>query len=455
MAHNIYFIGIGGIGMSAIARHYRTNGRNVAGYDKTRSRLTAEIESEGIAVTYDDDVATIPESFRDVSDTMVIVTPAIPSDNAILNYFRSGGFRIEKRSVALGELTRPMKSICVAGTHGKTTTSTLAAHILRESNVGCSAFLGGISVNYGTNYWSDLSSKYVVTEADEYDRSFLQLEPDMAVITAMDADHLDIYGTHAEVIKAFKQFAGLVRHGGMLLAKAGLDLKSEDLAAGVELRTYTLDDSAADYYARDIQVRDGRYEFSVVGPGFEVDGIRMGLPGRHNIENCVAAVAMARRAGATDDDIRRACKSFRGNRRRFEIHVERADAMLIDDYAHHPEEIRATLRSVRELYPGRRVTVAFQPHLYTRTRDLAPGFASALSMADRVWMLDIYPAREKPIAGVSSDMLLELMEAGVGRKTTKERLASDIMSEEHDIVVVMGAGDIDRLVGEIEQKMTE
>lgn len=445
----VYFLGIGGIGMSAIAFHYILNGVDVAGYDRTPSALTHELEAKGAAVSYADDVETIPAEFRSAQGTLVILTPAIPPESRIWAFFRAAGHRIEKRSVALGELTRPLKTYCVAGSHGKTTTSTLTAHILRQSHVGCSAFLGGVSVNYETNYWGDKSSEVAVTEADEYDRSFLQLEPTGAVITAMDPDHLDIYGTHAEMIKAFLEFAGKVRSGGLCLVKKGLPVVNEDVAKGVTVSTYALLDPLADYHATNVSIRDERYEFDIVTPHGSIEGVRLGLPGFHNIENAVAATAMALHAGATPDEVRSACASFRGNKRRFEIKVERPSAMVIDDYAHHPQEIRTTLESIRSLYPGRRLTVAFQPHLYTRTRDLADDFAEALSLADRTWLIDIYPAREEPIEGVSSQMLLDKMKPGVGRMSSKADLARDIVSEDFDIVVVMGAGDIDRLVAQV------
>lgn len=450
----VYFLGIGGIGMSAIAFHYRLNGVPVAGYDRTPSDLTRKLEAKGATVSYSDDVETIPAEFRSADGTLVIMTPAIPPDSKIWAFFRTQGHRIEKRAVALGELTRPLKTYCVAGSHGKTTTSTLMAHILRQSHVGCSAFLGGVSVNYETNYWGDTGSQYAVTEADEYDRSFLQLEPTGAVITAMDPDHLDIYGTHAKMIEAFLDFAGKVRPGGLCLVKKGLPVVGEDVASGVTVQSYALLDPLADYHAENVTIRDERYEFDIATPNGPIMGIRLGLPGFHNIENAVAAVAMALHAGATEDEIRSACASFRGNKRRFEIKVERPDAMVIDDYAHHPQEIRTTLESIRALYPGRKLTVAFQPHLYTRTRDLADDFANALSLADRTWLIDIYPARELPIEGVTSGMLLDKMKPGVGKMSTKADLANDIVSEDFDIVAVMGAGDIDRLVSQVAEAVS-
>ncbi len=449
----VYFLGIGGIGMSAIARHYRSLGIPVAGYDRTPSDITRQLESEGAEVSYTDSVDSVPQSFRNPEGTLVVLTPAIPPDSQIWAFLRKQGHRIEKRAVALGELTDPLKTYCVAGTHGKTTTSTLMAHIMRQSSVGCSAFLGGVSVNYDTNYWGNNQSDVAVTEADEFDRSFLQLHPTGAVITAMDPDHLDIYGTHAEMIKSFLDFAANVRPGGLLVVKNGLPVVSEDVAKGVTIRTYALLDPLADFHAENIRTRDQRYEFDLATPDGIIKDIRLGIPGLHNIENAAAAIAMALHAGATADEVRSACASFKGDKRRFEIKLETPSAMVIDDYAHHPQEIRTTLESLRHLYAGRKLTVAFQPHLYTRTRDLADDFAQALSLADRTWLIDIYPAREEPIEGVSSQMLLDRMKPGVGRMSSKVALADDIVSEDFDIVVVMGAGNIDRLVDGITEKV--
>lgn len=449
----VYFIGIGGIGMSAIARHFNLLNAHVAGYDRTPSDITRALESEGVAVSYSDDPETIPVAFRDPSQTLVVLTPAIPADSAIWAFFRNGGFRIVKRSVALGELTQPFKTYCVAGTHGKTTTSTLAAHILRHSDVGCSAFLGGISVNYDTNYWADTNSEAVVTEADEFDRSFLQLQPQAAVITAMDADHLDIYGTHAEVIKAFLDFAARVRPGGSLIIKKGLPVGREDVAEGVKIFSYAMLDPLADFYATNVRLIDSRYVFDIQTPFGPISNVRLGVPALHNVENCVAAAALALTAGASPLAVTQACETFRGDKRRFELILERPDAVVVDDYAHHPQEIQTAIRSARDLYPGRKITVAFQPHLYTRTRDLADDFAQALSLADRVWLIPIYPAREEPIPGVSSEMLIGKMKEGVGRLSSKEDLDDNIVSEDFDVVVVMGAGNIADLVPSVAHKV--
>lgn len=452
---NIYFIGIGGIGMSAIARHFNAIGYNVAGYDKTRTKLTEEIEAEGISITYDDDVDTIAEIYKDKELTKVVVTPAIPQDNKILNFFRSGGYEMVKRAVMLGDLTSKSDAICIAGTHGKTTTSTLTAHILKNSSLGCSAFLGGISTNYETNYWCNTESSFVVTEADEYDRSFLFLHPYLSLITAMDADHLDIYGTKEEVVKAFKQFANLTTVGGSLVYKLGLPITEKDVDEDVELFTYSKDNTDADFYAFDIKLSNGRYKFSISTPFGIVRNVTLGLPGKHNVENAVAAAALAMLAGADEDDVRNAMKSFKGNRRRFQYRIEEKDVVLIDDYAHHPEEIKTMLTSVKEMYDGRKVTVVFQPHLYTRTRDFASGFAKSLSIADRVLLLDIYPARELPIEGVSSKMLAEKMKGVDVKLTDKEKLMDDILEKPLDVLVMMGAGNIDAMVPQVEARIKE
>ncbi len=452
---NIYFVGIGGIGMSAIARHYKKMGKNVSGYDKTNSRLIEEMASEGIKTTFQDCVSEIPQAFKDKANTTVVYTPAIPKDNEILTYFRENGFDVVKRAVMLGDLTKNHDAICISGSHGKTTTSTLVAHIMRNSTLGCSAFLGGISSNYDTNYWSNTDSDYVVTEADEYDRSFLQLHPFLTLITAMDPDHLDIYGTKDEMRKAFHQFASQTTCGGSIIYKYGLEFNEGVVDEDVEIFTYSLSDSKADFYAYSVVLNnEGLYTFSVSTPMGQIRDLTMGLPGLHNVENAVAAIALANLAGVEDSEIRKALASFRGNRRRFDFRIRTKELTLIDDYAHHPEEIRTMLTSVKAMYPHRKVTVAFQPHLYTRTRDFANEFASALSLADRVVLLNIYPARELPIEGVNSEMLASKITTDV-TLTTKEHLVMEITSKPIDVVVVMGAGDIDRLVEPIEKQMLE
>ncbi len=451
----VYFVGIGGIGMSAIARHFNSIGVKVAGYDRTATPLTAELEAEGIGISYADSEDEIPAEFRSPQGTSVVYTPAIPADSAILSFFRKNGFTVEKRAAVLGRLvSENYNPICIAGTHGKTTTSTLTAHILRGSEVGCSAFLGGISVNYNTNYWHDPKSSLMVTEADEYDRSFLHLHPYLALITATDADHLDIYGTHDEVKKAFLQFAQQTQPGGAVVynLKASLDLDAID--EDIELFSYSLSDAKSDFYASNIKLENGRYTFSVNTPMGVVKNLTIGLPGLHNIENAVGAVALATLAGATESEISSALASFRGNRRRFEVRIATDDFCLIDDYAHHPEEIRTMLTSVKKMYAGRDLTVVFQPHLYTRTRDFADGFASALSLADHVILLDIYPAREEPIEGVTSQMLLQKITTDASL-VSKEELCSALTQSKRDIVIMMGAGNIDALVPVVEQYMKD
>lgn len=441
--------------MSAIARHYKKMGKNVSGYDKTNSRLIEEMVSEGIKTTFQDCVSEIPQAFKDKANTTVVYTPAIPKDNEILTYFRENGFDVVKRAVMLGDLTKNHDAICISGSHGKTTTSTLVAHIMRNSTLGCSAFLGGISSNYDTNYWSNTDSDYVVTEADEYDRSFLQLHPFLTLITAMDPDHLDIYGTKDEMRKAFHQFASQTTCGGSIIYKYGLEFNEGVVDEDVEIFTYSLSDSKADFYAYSVVLNnEGLYTFSVSTPMGQIRDLTMGLPGLHNVENAVAAIALANLAGVEDSEIRKALASFRGNRRRFDFRIRTKELTLIDDYAHHPEEIRTMLTSVKAMYPHRKVTVAFQPHLYTRTRDFANEFASALSLADRVVLLNIYPARELPIEGVNSEMLASKITTDV-TLTTKEHLVMEITSKPIDVVVVMGAGDIDRLVEPIEKQMLE
>ena len=451
----VYFLGIGGIGMSALARYFKAKGHDVAGYDRTRTTLTDEIEAEGISITFSDNVDTIPTIFQDKEQTQVVFTPAIPADNNILTFFRKGDFCILKRAALLGQLTSQSDAICIAGTHGKTTTSTLVAHILKQSSLGCSAFLGGISNNYNTNYWSNTNSNFVVTEADEYDRSFLTLHPYLSLITAMDADHLDIYGTKDEVVKAFKQYALQTTIGGSLVCKLGLPISESDIDEDVELFTYSATNTKADFYAFGIKLSADRYHFSISTPFGIVRDVVLGVPGRHNVENAVAAVALAMLAGADEDDVRNALRTFTGNRRRFQYRIEEKNFVLIDDYAHHPAEISTMLSSVREMYDKRKVTVVFQPHLYTRTRDFASEFAQALSLADRILLLDIYPARELPIEGVTSQMLADLMPNADVQLTTKQNLVSDILQRPLDVLVMMGAGNIDAMVPEVEQQLKQ
>ncbi len=460
----IYFIGIGGIGMSALARYYHDKGYNVAGYDRTPSRLTNELQAEGIDIIFEDNTDLLPKNFRNPEVTRVVYTPAIPEDNNILQFFRSNKFELEKRAYTLGQLLIDnFDAICVAGTHGKTTTSTLTAHILTHSEVGCSAILGGISANYNTNYWlANNDSHWCVTEADEYDRSFLELQPQLALISAMDADHLDIYGTKEEMQEAFLQFAQKIVAGGALVYNLKTNFPIDRIDEEVEVFSYSLDDSHSDFYATNIKL-DGRCShFSVITPMGRFDDLTLSIPGLHNVENAVGAIALAVLAGAESFEVRQALATFKGNRRRFEYHIDTPNLVLIDDYAHHPEEIRAMIRSLRAIYPKRDLTVVFQPHLYTRTRDLKDGFCEVLSLADHLILLPIYPARELPIPGVTSEILMEnivKMKSPVGISSSstdctissRENLPADILARDRQIVLMVGAGDIETMVPNVEQ----
>lgn len=436
---NIYFIGIGGIGMSAIARYYKFKGLNVSGYDKTPSELTHELEEEGISVHYEDRPDLIPE---DRESTLIVYTPAIPHDLGELVKALSGGYRVIKRSRMLGEITDGQHCLAVAGTHGKTTTSTLAAHIMTEVGGGCTAFLGGISKNYDTNMLVS-HAPVVVAEADEFDRSFLQLHPEAAVITAMDADHLDIYGDLQHYQQAFRDFAAQV--SGSLIVKYGLPLSSGDTPA--HLYTYHLDSPQADFHGINASVDDcGYFTYDLVYPEGILKGVRVGIPGRLNMENSIAAAALCIESGVAPQEIKKAIGTYQGVKRRLDIHLNTKTLSYIDDYAHHPQELSSAIASMRDIFPGRKLTAVFQPHLYTRTRDFADGFAKALSAVDKLILLDIYPAREEPIPGVSSELIL-------GKATTpekvlihKEDLMEYLAGEPLDVLVTFGAGNIDRYI---------
>ena len=437
MYSNIYFIGIGGIGMSAIARYYNAKGFKVSGYDKTPSPLTAELEGEGIAIHYEDNIEFIP---KDVAETLVVYTPAIPADMGELVYVQEKGYKVIKRSRMLGEISEGQRCMAVAGTHGKTTTSTLTSHIFTATGEGCSAFLGGISKNYDSNL---LISKndVMVAEADEFDRSFLQLHPEIAVITSMDADHLDIYGDEQHIREAFKAFASQV--GGTVIVKYGLDITPADTKA--RIMTYSFGNPAADFHAEALS--DGH--FNLHYPGGVIEDCVLGIPGWVNIENAVAASAIGLTYGLDPDKIKDALGSFSGVKRRFDIQVKRPDCVYIDDYAHHPEEISAALSSIRNSYPQMKMTVVFQPHLYTRTRDFAPEFAQALSKADKLILLDIYPAREEPIPGVTSEIIFKDVTCNEKVLLKRADLMDYLKTEKPEVLVTLGAGDIDRFVGEI------
>lgn len=451
---NIYFIGIGGIGMSAIARYYNAKGFRVSGYDKTPSPLTHALENEGIEVHYEDNTSYVP---KDIETTLVVYTPAIPKDMGELVYVQENGYRVIKRSRMLGEITQGQRCMAVAGTHGKTTTSTLLSHIFTASGEGCSAFLGGISKNYGSNLLIH-QNDVVVVEADEFDRSFLQLYPETAVITSMDADHLDIYGDESHIREAFKAFASQV--SGTVIVKKGLDITAEDTEA--KILTYSYNDPSADFHAVLTEGDgNGRSHFDLHWPGGVIRDCMVGIPGWVNIENAVAASAIGLTYGLDPERIKEALAGFSGVRRRFDIRLENERCIYIDDYAHHPREIAASLTSIRGNYPGRKLTAIFQPHLYTRTRDFAEGFAEALSHADRLILLDIYPAREEPIPGVTSEIIFDgvsLDDKVLLRKEELMRHLESLEAPQNEVYMTIGAGDIDRFVeplAELLKKRTE
>ena len=452
---NIYFLGIGGIGMSALARYFLHEGCRVAGYDRTPSQLTAELEAEGASIHYEESAELIPEAFRDPAATMVVYTPAVPREHAEYRYFVDRGFRVEKRSQMLGHLAAGKYVMAVAGTHGKTTTSTLVAWLNRALTGGGSAFLGGISKNFGGNLVLGEGRRLAV-EADEFDRSFLRLWPDVAVVTSADADHLDIYGTHEAVKEAFSQFVGQLRAGGSLILKLGVDIRVEN--PGITVYRYAYDEPC-DFYARNVKVLEGGYyRFDLQTPEGILPDFVLGIPGWINVENAVAAVAAvwcAAKAEGTVVDLvrlRKALAAFSGVKRRFEFYVNTPKQVYMDDYAHHPRELAATLASVRKMFPGRRVTALFQPHLYTRTRDFYVEFAEALSHADEVVLLPIYPAREEPIPGIRSEIVAERVTVPC-RIVEREALADTVAAMDTDVVVSFGAGNIDACCGAIAQRL--
>jgi UDP-N-acetylmuramate--alanine ligase len=433
----VYLVGIGGIGMSGLARYFHHLGCVVCGYDKTSTELTGELQQEGVPVIFDDSDAFVPSSFHTPDEhTLVIYTPAVPKDSVILNFFKNAGFELFKRSQVLGIISRGMFTVAVAGTHGKTTTSTMIAHILKHSGKDCSAFLGGISVNYHTNVLYG-KNNIVVVEADEYDRSFLTLHPDIAIITSMDADHLDIYGDHSHLTESFKLFASQIKPGGKLIRKAGLRLEGGF--------TYAFE-SEADAHAANVLVHNGDFYFDFISKKVKITGIKLGIPGMHNVENAVAATEAALLLDIAPEAIKDALSSFAGVKRRFEYIVKDSHHIYIDDYAHHPEELKACIRSVKRLYPEKKLTTIFQPHLYTRTRDFADGFAEALDLTDELLMLDIYPARELPIEGVDADMILSRMKLWNKRKCGKQEAVEIVKNEKPELLLTVGAGDIDQLV---------
>ena len=451
----VYFIGIGGIGMSAIARFFHAGGVKVSGYDKTPTVLTNELEASGIAVHYEENVELIPKKVD-----LVIYTPAIPEEHKELVFYISNGYKVIKRSDVLQIISESSFNICIAGTHGKTTITTMVAHLLRDSGFGCNAFLGGIAVNYGTNFWSSQKNVCVI-EADEYDRSFLKLSPDVAIITAMDADHLDIYGTAEAMEQAFIDFSKRVRPEGLLIKQFGLK-RGKELKAGHQL-TYSLQNESADVYGANIRMMNGSYEFDVIIKDSRLENVRLNMGGMHNVENAVAAIAVASSLGIENEKIKAAVENFRGVKRRFEYVIKNERLVFVDDYAHHPEELRALINGAKALFSQKKCTVIFQPHLYSRTRDLADGFAEVLDLADEAILLPIYPARELPIEGVSSEMIMHKMKndnRSVMSKNAlmdwiKEEYAETLNKEFGEILITAGAGDIDMLVESIKNELKE
>lgn len=447
----VYFIGIGGIGMSALARYFANRGIAVSGYDRTETQLTLALEKEGIAVHYTDDPSLLPSDLHP-DDSLIVYTPAVPATHLELNALIDRGFKIYKRAAVLGIICNSHRAIAIAGTHGKTSVTTMTAHILKTSALGCSAFLGGISKNYQTNFLIDnQGSDWVVAEADEFDRSFLQLIPELAVITSMDADHLDVYGSHEKVIESFKLFANKIREGGALVIKKGL---SAGYIPSEVYRNFTYSITEdADFCAQNITLKEGYFEFDLKTPDIRIEKLVLHYPGRLNVENAVAASAVTLLAGVSPEDIRQALASYSGVKRRFDIHLNNEKYLLIDDYAHHPAEMKATIQSVRELYPDKVITGVFQPHLYSRTRDFASEFAASLDLLDEIVLLDIYPARELPIEGVSSELIfnqLQNKKKQLCHRSELKRLAS---SFKPGIVIMMGAGDIENLVEPVKQEL--
>jgi UDP-N-acetylmuramate--alanine ligase len=447
-----YFLGIGGIGMSAIARYYQARGFEVAGYDRSKTKLTDDLQGEGMEVSHDEREMGIPAKFLDKNKTLVILTPAIPEDHPQLVFFREKGFQVMKRAEVLGYITRQNKGICIAGTHGKTTTSTITAHLLRQSKVDCNAFLGGISNNYNTNLLLSKESNFVVIEADEYDRSFHHLSPYMAVITSVDADHLDIYKTPEAVIESFEYFASLVLPGGSLIIRNGIDIHPV-LNKGVKVYTYSMDDGG-DFHAENIKYKPGEIRFDFVTPTERIADVRLGVPAKINVENSVAAMALAWLNGVTSEELRTGLSSFSGIYRRFNIVYNSKELVYIDDYAHHPSELNAGISSIRMMYPDKKITGIFQPHLYSRTKDFADDFAKALSALDELILLDIYPARELPIPGVDANLILNKMTLENKHLCKKEDLIALINSKNDlEVLVTFGAGDIDAMVPEIKKAL--
>lgn len=449
----VYFVGAGGIGMSAVARYFRQKGLVVAGYDKTPSDLTRHLEQEGIQLHYEENTDLIPEACKDPATTLLVYTPAIPDTHKELAFFRANGFQIEKRAQVLGRLTQTHKGLCFAGTHGKTSTSTMCAHIMHQSHLDCNAFLGGISKNYGTNYILSDKSDYVVIEADEFDRSFHWLRPYMSVITSTDPDHLDIYGTKEAYLESFRHYTELIQTGGALVIHKDLEMK-ENVQAGVKVYEYSRE--AGDFHAENIRIQNGTIVFDMVSPIENVTDIELGQPVPINIENGIAAMALAQLSGCTADELRRGMKSYEGVDRRFDFKLKNDRHVLLSDYAHHPKEILQSAKSLKEIYPNRKITVIFQPHLYSRTNDFYRDFAEALSHFDEVVLTEIYPAREEPIPGVTSALIYDNLSSNVEKQMIrKDDVLEFAKGRDFDVLVVLGAGNLDNYVGQLTEIIKE
>ena len=448
---SVYFLGAGGIGMSALVRYFLNEGKFVGGYDRTSSELTDRLIEEGAVLHFEEDPDLVPTECKDAASTLVVYTPAIPADHKEWSLFKDGGFTIKKRAEVLGIITKGKRGVCAAGTHGKTTTSTMTAHLLHSSQVDCAAFLGGISKNYKSNLITTDKSDFVVIEADEYDRSFLHLQPYVATITSADPDHLDIYGNKENYLEAFAQFTERIREDGYLIIHEGLEVQPRTKEG---VKTYTYSREQGDFHAENIRIGGGRILFDYVSPWQRIADVELGVPMSINIENGIASMAMAEICGATADEMKKGMVTFAGAERRFDFHIKEDDLVLISDYAHHPDEVRACARSIKELYSDKKVTVLFQPHLFSRTADFYKEFAETLSMFDKVILVDIYPAREKPIPGVTSKLIYDHLAAGVERSMcSRADVVSTIEKEKNDIeiLVSLGAGDIENEIGKIEQ----
>ncbi len=449
---NIYFIGIGGIGMSALARYFLFHGKNVGGYDRTSTLLTEKLIDEGADIHFQDEIDSIPQIFKNKEDTLVIYTPAIPSNHMEFTFFQNKHFILKKRAEVLGLITQSYKGLCIAGTHGKTTTSTILAHLLHQSHIGCNAFLGGISKNYDTNLLLSKTSPYTVIEADEYDRSFHWLSPYIAVITSVEADHLDIYGSERNYRESFEIFTSLIQPKGTLLVKEGLKLTPK-VTQGVDIYTYSI--GKGDYYAENIKIEEGEIIFDFITPNGKIEKIQLGVPIAINIENSIAAMAVAMLIGVSIEEIKEGIKSYRGVDRRFDFQIKTPNLVFLNDYAHHPAEVRQSILSIKQLYPTKKITGVFQPHLYSRTSNFYKEFAESLSLLDKVILLDIYPAREKPIEGVSSQLIYDALLTTTEKiLIRKEALLDAIKQEDIEVLITLGAGDIDTFVPEIKNILT-